>query len=214
MPPDASRFRRWLIGKLKVSRWSNATDTPLSELARQLGVQEDVLRAAQEDLDAERQAAGLPVAKLGRPTQAESGQCDHVQLKQWLPRELYEEWTAVAASKGLARATLFRSAVHAFLMQTRPPRHAPTSNWMVGGQVVHVPNQSPYALAVRVSLGAKEGLTRVALGLGCSEYALVRSIIMDTLTGQLRKIVILTSHTQMWQDPERYPGVQRWTSTS
>jgi hypothetical protein len=220
--PLETRFRRWLIDKLKVTRWASS-ETVNAELARRLGVQLEVLLAAQAELDQENRAAGRPLTQLGRPTIASSPAARKAQLTLQLPQVVYARWTTAARDRNLSRASLLRSAVHTFLLQPEPPYHPPTSGWVIDGVLQPLPWEPekaikgkgwwPYWVNASVTRGAKEALTRRARATGCSEFALLRSIMLDVMSGQLQHVIYLTSHTGMWDDPDKYLTMEpaAWT---
>lgn len=219
-PRPEQLFRRWLIDKLKVTRWTKA---PSVELARRLGVQVDVLLAAQQEMDQENRAAGRPLTRLGEPTVARPPRARKAQLTMQLPAEVHMRWQAVARARGLTSSSLLRSAVHTFLLQPEPPYHPPTSGWVVQGVVQSLPWSPqkgkgwwPYWVNTSLTRGAKEALTRRARVMGCSEFGLIRSIMLDVVEGQLGHLTYLTSFTGMWDDPEKYLTLEpaEWTRKS
>lgn len=217
---DEERFKRWLIDKLKTSRWPYSATLTVPELSKKLGVQPSVLLQAQLELDQERKAAGLPLVRLGDPARAQAVQAAQVTMQ--LPREVYEAWKASALNRGLTMASLLRSALHELLSRPAGTHHQPTSSWVLNGTAIPLPWKRehgtrgkvlwPYWVRCTVTRGAKQALTRRATSAGVTEFALLRALMLDVLSGHLSPAVYLTTLSGMWEDPERYVlEDQTWT---
>lgn len=207
---DEERFKRWLIDKLKISRWPYKLDLPLSELSQKLGVREEVLVQAQRELDDLRLSQGLPLAKLGHPLIKFGKSRVEARVEMPIPREIHEEWGAYAEARGLSRSALLRSVLHHFLSRPGPPHHPLVKAWIYRDKQLSLiyrhadEKQWPYWVRTSITEGASDALTLRAQSLGSSEFALVRAIMLDTLVGQLKDFKFLTGRTGMWDDPERY----------
>lgn len=204
---DEERFKRWLVDKLKVTRWPYPAATSLAELSRKLGVRPEVLLQAQAELDSERRHQGLPLTRLGDPSRR-SGRAQ-AQLTMQMPEEIHGRWAVESKRRGITAAVLFRSAVHRFLSFPDPPVHPTVSVWMVDGAACSLPWKPParwpFWVNAYITRGAKEALTRRARAYGCPEFALLRAIMLDTLAGHLdKKLIYLTTVDGMWDDPQRY----------
>ena len=207
---DEERFKRWLIDKLKISRWPYKQSLPLAELSQKLGVREEVLVQAQRELDDLRLSQGLPLTKLGQPLVKSGKTPVEARVEMPIPREIHEEWSAYAEARGLSRAALLRSVLHHFLSQPGKPHHPLVQGWIYRDRELPLiyryakESQWPYWLRTTVTEGASDALTLRAQAIGCPEFALVRAIVLDTLVGYLKDFKFLTGRAGMWDDPERY----------
>ncbi len=208
MGDDVARFRLWLIHKLTRSRWVRPTDEPIDETAVRIGVQPDVLRAAQAQLDAERKADGKPplIVGTGRVRRG-----PRKQLDLDMPQAVYEDYERYSSLRGLPGAVVLRSVVHTLLSGPDNPRWV-GRGWVYRGQ--HQPLDRyqeragkggwPWNVKADLSDGAFRALIIRAEQLGCTYTALARGAVIDLLEGRAPRLIIVTSSTAMWADESRY----------
>lgn len=207
---DVARFRRWLIHKLKRSRWAARRDESVEQTAKRIGVQPDVLREAQAELDAERQAEGKQPLILG------TGRVRRGPRKQVfvdMPQSIFEDYRQYCAIRGLPGAVVLRSVVHTLLSGPENPRWT-GRGWFYRGQPVRMGNYAevaaahggawPWNVKADVSDGAYRALIQRAEHLGCTYTALLRGALIELLEGRLTRLLIVTSSASMWADETRY----------
>ena len=209
-----TRFRRWLIDKLKQSRWARVKDETIEHLAERLGVHPDVLVVAQRELDQKRRAAGLRPVSLGehqRPHQVTSK-----KLVLEFPKAVYDDWKQLCDLRGIPPATMLRSLIHTLLSGPQNPTWT-RRGWTYHGlrypldKYSHEKKTSkkwPYATHTTVTHGASAALTMRAGAAGTTVTALMRGQLIDLLEGRLARLNIINSPGSMFDDEKRY-----WTGT-
>lgn len=214
MTEDYTRFRRWLIDKLKQSRWARMKGESIEHLGVRLGVQPDVLIVAQRELHRERRAAGLRPISLGehqRPHQVTSK-----KLLLLFPKAVYADWKQLCDLRGIKAATMLRSLIHTLLSGPRNPTW--TGRWWIyHGRRYPLDKHShhkrtskkwPYVTHTTVTHGAAAALTMRADGAGTTVTALMRGQVIDLLEGRLERLNIINAPGAMFDDEKRY-----WTGT-
>jgi len=198
------QFRRWLVDRLKESSWPT-TREPIEEVARQLGLQPDVLLQATAELAAAREQAGRgvrPAAGL-LPTPRR----DQPIIEMSVPKEIAAEWRGFCEARDLESNMLFRSLLHTYLSGSREPAWI-QKRWKYRGATykMHGTRRGkrwPHRIRSVVSQGALRALRRRAQRLGARPAAVLRGLVIDLLEGRFG-YVKMTDVSAMWDDPNRY----------
>lgn len=194
------RFRRWLIERIKDTRFSVRSGETLDELAQRLGVQAEVLRVAQAEKAAElarigRRQAGVSKRKVPSP-----------QFEIWCPEVIFEEIRDRTSRMGSTATELLRAITHTLLSGPDNP-YVLLRGWMYRGARYYMsppPGKVwPWKIPVAISHGADAALRRRADRLGTTKTALVRGALVDFLEGRLPGLHYVAV-SEMWQDPNRY----------
>lgn len=202
-----SRFRRWLVDKVKRSRWVTYNADTAESVARRIGVQPDVITQAQRELSDERQAAGKAPVLLGtgRPPRRRRRQID-VDM----PKDVHSDWLLYCKTRDLPGSVVIRSLIQTLLSGPENPRWL-GRQWRYRGRTLHLAGYKdyvqrgwPYNVKTDVSEGAARALTIRARALGCTPTALVRGAVIDLLEGHTKRLNIVTSSVAMWDDETRY----------
>jgi len=205
---DHARFRRWLIEKVKRSRWVTYPTDSLEAVARRVGVQPDVLVQAQAELSAERRSAGQRAVVLG------TGKTVHGRRKQIdldLPKALNDDWLAYCRARDLSSSVVLRSIIHTLLSGPENPGWTGRSWWYRGKthrlsnfKEVAAKGWWPYNAKTDVTPGAFRALVLRAQRLRCTYTGLVRGAIIDLLEGRTKRLNVVTVASEMWEDENRY----------
>jgi len=202
-----SRFRRWLIDKVKRSRWVTYNADTVEVVALRIGVQPYVITQAQRELADERTAAGkLPmVLGTGRTQRRKRRQID-VDM----PKTVHEDWLAYCKTRDLPGSVVIRSLVQTLLSGPDNPSWIGRS-WRYRGRMLTLTGSKqfltrgwPYNVKTDVSEGAARALAVRATNLGCTPTALVRGAVIDLLEGRTKRLNIVNSPDAMWDDETRY----------
>ena len=203
-----ARFRRWLIDKLKRSRWVSYSTDSLEAVARRVGVQPDVLVQAQAELTAERRSDGKKAIVLG------TGRAWHGRRKQIdldLPKAVNDDWLAYCRARDLSGSVVLRSIIHTLLSGPENPTWTGRTWWYRGKmhrlsnyKVVAAKGWWPYNAKTDVTPGAARALTLRAERIGCTYTGLVRGAIIDLLEGRTKRLNVVTVASAMWEDENRY----------
>lgn len=202
-----SRFRRWLIDKLKRSRWVTYSTDTTESVAKRIGVQPDVIVQAQRELAAERQAEGKAPMRLGTG-RTKRGRRRQIDVD--MPKEVHEDWILYCRTRDLPGSVVIRSLIHTLLSGPDNPTWI-SRRWRYRGRLLrlvgykeYVNRGWPYNVKTDVSEGAARALAVRARGLGCTLAALVRGAVIDLLEGRTKRLNIVSSSDAMWDDETRY----------
>jgi len=194
---DRTQFQRWLIERLKETRYAVFSGETLDELAERLGVQPAVLRTAQAEKAAELAQLGRQIPQRVRmPTSAPSP-----LLTVRCPKEVYDEITERARRMEIGAGELVRAIVHTLLSGPDNPWWL-LAGWMYEGKRITM-GQSRWKIQVRLSHGAVGALRTRADRLGTTATALARGAVIDYLEGRMAGVHFVAL-TEMWQDPNKY----------
>src|SRR5262249_47472285 len=107
-----SRFRRWLLDKVKRSRWVRYNADTVESVAQRIGVQPDVIVQAQRELAAERKADGKMPLVLGTGRTKRS---KRRQIDVDMPKAVHEDWLLYCRTRDLPGSVVIRSVIHTLL---------------------------------------------------------------------------------------------------
>jgi hypothetical protein len=199
---QVTSFRRWLIDRLKETRYRIFSGETMDELALRLGVQPDIVRTAQAEKARE-------MHMLGRERSRRNNFWPGTQTRKlpiWCPELVYDVLKRRAEAMRLTPVELTRAILQALLSGPDNPWWL-INGWMFQGKRMRMkrPNGEPWRWVINLtmSLGAYVALARRAERLGVSKTALVRGAIVDYLENRLVHIQILPV-SAMWQDANRY----------
>jgi hypothetical protein len=199
---DDTRFRRWLIDRLKETSYSIRSGETLETLAKRLGVRTEILRTAQAEKAQELLAMGRSPA-LALSSRARGRD---VQLTVHCPKNVYDAIRARAEDMGMTPAEIIRAITNTLLSGPDNP-YILHRSWLYQGvrQTVGPQNGKKWRLYfdVAMSVGAHVALKERAKRLETTKTALVRGAITDYLEGRMSG-VNFTPVTMMWQNPKRY----------
>lgn len=203
-----ARFRRWLIEKVKRSRWVTYPTDSLEAVALRIGVQPEVLVQAQHELTEERRSEGkLPIAiGSGHVVQDKRKQIDLD-----VPKAVFDDWTQYCQTRDLPSSVVLRSLIHTLLSGPENPTWT-GRGWWYRGKMHRLTNYAttgekgwwPYNAKTDVTPGAARALNIRAQSVGCPYTALVRGTMIDLLEGRTKRLNIITSASSMWEDESRY----------
>jgi hypothetical protein len=204
-PGHESVFRRWLVDKVKRSRWVTYASDDVETVAQRIGVQPDVLRQAQSELEAERQADGRPALVLGSSRLRPRKQ---PQLGVDMPKEVFEDWQLYCKTRDLPGGVIVRSLIHTLLSGPENPTWI-GRRWRYRGRTLKLTGYKyavgwPYKVKTKLSFGASRALALRAQSIGCNVAALIRGAVIDLLEGRTKRLNIITSADAMWEDENRY----------
>ena len=204
-PDGATTFRRWLVEKLKQSRWARSREDTVETMAVRIGVQPDLLEQAQRELDEEQRRQGRRKVHIGQPYQP---RVSRRKVEVQLPRRVHEDWVAYCGHRGLRPAVVLRSLVHRLLSGPQQP------SWLgrdcfYRGKTYSLEGYKrgqkwPYLAKTDVTQGANRALTRRAMVTGTTVAGLLRGVVLDLLEGRTRHLTVITSTNSMFDDENRY----------
>lgn len=202
-----SRFRRWLLDKVKRSRWVTHNADTVESVARRIGVQPDVIVQAQRELADERKAEGKIPMVLGT---GRTRRLKRRQIDVDMPKAVHEDWLLYCQTRDLPGSVVIRSVIHTLLSGPDNPswigRQCRYRGKMLPleGYGQFVKRGWPYNVKTDVSEGASRALAVRARNLGCTLTALVRGAVIDLLEGRTKRLNIVNSPDAMWDDETRY----------
>lgn len=208
-PDGAAKFRRWLVDRLKQTRWARIKGERIEATAERLLVHPDALRLAQRALDEERQRDGrVPVAVGSR----HRGRLRERIIEIAMPAEVHADWQAYCKQRQLSEYTILRSLAHALLLNPRNPTYLGRGwpyrkHWYrLDGhrQYRRRGEKWPWTAKTTTTMGASQALLRRASQAGVSVSALLRGAVLDLLERRTLQFQIVTAADQMWDDPDRY----------
>lgn len=207
-PEGHALFRRWLIEKLKRSRWVAIPGDSVERVSRRLGVHPEALAEAQAEFAEERRKEGKAPAALGTG-RAVQGRRKQIDLD--LPEVIQADWQRYCQLRDLSSSVLLRSVIHTLLSGPENPTWT-GKGWWYRGRMHRLSNYKkvaakgwwPHNAKTDLTPGAVRALTIRADTLGCSYTALVRGAMIDLLEGRTRRLNIVTSVATMWEDENRY----------
>lgn len=204
---DVADFRRWLVGKLAMSRWPVRKGDTDETMGLRLGVQPDVLAEARSVMqrvvakkgDGRTRRLGMPRAGDGKLARY------HVFLEP--PAEIYKEWCAYRDRRRLTNAVLLRSAVsHVLTLPAQPASlHSGRSAWVFRGQACAQENirEHKFRFKTNVSEATFRALGERAANTGTSPSAIARWAVTALLEGKLerqRPLWIVTSLDSLYRE--------------
>jgi len=200
-------FRRWLIDKLKRTRWARAEDTTREELAERLLVHPEALRLAQLELDKEREAMGLPMTRLG--THTPRGIRKRIEIA--FPVDIHADWVSYCALRQVSSSLVLRSLVHTLLLTPHPPMWTGRGWWyrgrkrkMDGFSGVYRNKKWPHCEGTDITVGAFHALVKRATERGATPTGYLRGGVIELLEGRMHRLTIISSPEEMWDDPNKY----------
>lgn len=191
------RFRRWLIDRLKETRFSIFDGYDVRKLAERLGVQTSVLRLAQSEKADELLAAGRKYSGVER-TQSRTS----VQISIWMPPLIREDLELRAQRMQCTAAEITRAIAHTLLSGPDNPVVL-GRQWWYHGESHPWKRDNAARIDTTVSNGARAALDLRAQRLGTTATAIMRGAIADYLEYRMEEIYFLPA-LQMWEDPSRY----------
>ena len=197
---DESRFRDWLVHRVKHSRWTARNCPDLDAVAWRIGVQADVLVDAQAALDAEQRAAGRTPVQIGKRLQVQKQTGFSIDL----PPIVYEDLRAYCKLRQLAITVVMRSLITKLLTGTAQPQWLGRGWYYKGNHYPAARQGERHPVRADVTSGATEALGRRAVVCGVSVSALLRGMVIDLLEGRISRMVIVNSLTQMPDDASKY----------
>src|SRR5258706_12477403 len=135
MPDEGeSRFRRWLVDKVKRARWVTYTADTVDAVARRIGVQADVITQAQRELSEERRAEGkvLSVLGTGRTQRRKKRQVDID-----MPKDVHHDWLLYCKTRDLPGSVVIRSLIQTLLSGPENPQWI-GRQWRDRARTVHL----------------------------------------------------------------------------
>jgi len=200
-PRGESRFRRWLIDRLKETSFAVYKGELVVDVARRLGVSVDVLKMAQAEKTTELQQMGRTPTNLGG-----RGHERGYALMLRCPPEARKEIHELARRMGARSSELIRGVTQTLLSGPDNPQWL-GRHWIWHGKHILLrPVEGkgwPWFVDVYISRGAAAALQRRAERLGTNKTALIRSATVDFLEGRMTGIQLLPT-AEMWNDPNRY----------
>lgn len=201
----AVRFRRWLIDKLKASRWARTSDEALSAMAKRIGVQPDLLAQAQRELDEDAKRRGRRRTQIGAPNRLR-GKRRKVEVQ--LPERIYEDWVAYGKHRGMAPSLVLRGLIHDLLSGPRQPTKLERTcfyrgkKYQLTGYKYGV--KWPFMAKTDVTEGAARALTLRAAATGTTVAGLLRGLVLDLLEGRVKRVTVISGANAMFDDETRY----------
>lgn len=203
--PDVILFRRWLVDRLKASRWPRDDSATYEEMGRLIGVQPDVLEQAQQELIEEAKSKGRRAPLLGSPNR----RVDRFHsVEVLLPKIVHEDWEAYCKRRNLTSADVLRSLVNELLTGPKQPSWINRRCWYRGS--LHTLAGSVYGkkwpcfAKTYISGGASRALSQRAQATGTSAAALMRGMVVDLLEGRIKRLTIITEIGSMFDDESKY----------
>lgn len=196
-------FRRWLVEKLKQTRWVKKPEETYEELARRLWVAPEALIEAQKALDRDRRRVGRELIEIGtrRQLARQHGELYDVAM----PERVYVDWDAYCKQRRTQPSCILRSlVVHSLARKTRPAWVA--QQWRYRGQVLKVPYNTKCVARTRIPLGVRQALLRKSEAWGMSMAALVRTEVVELLEGKLTRLPLIMTVRELSDDPDSYLG--------
>lgn len=195
MPTGSEAFRRWLIDRIKQTRFSVLRNEPVNELALQMGVTPEVLQRAQAEKAQE-------LAALGRRFVGKQWRGTERKLNLWCPARIRKDIEERATRMELTSAELVRGVVRTLLSGPDNPVLL-LPHWAYDGAVYLWSNKERHDVVVRLSYGAYTALRLRAQKFHATPLALVRAAVVDYLEGRMTGAYFVSS-SEMWEDPNRY----------
>src|SRR5258706_11681447 len=163
MPDEGeSRFRRWLVDKVKRARWVTYTADTVDAVARRIGVQADVITQAQRELSEERRAEGkvLSVLGTGRTQRRKKRQVDID-----MPKDVHHDWLLYCKTRDLPGSVVIRSLIQTLLSGPENPQWI-GRQWRYPARMLHLKGYKEenregwaYKLKNEVAQGAARAVT-------------------------------------------------------
>lgn len=204
MKPKTSLFRAWLVDRVSDARLYKRQGQSLTERARYLGVQPDVLEEADQLRRRKLEEAGRPGSRRAVHTDQYDGYTRMVAVH--LPMEIRVPLDAVCATRQIDFADLARAVVQTVLSGPNNPSYC-GKGWMYKGKKLPPVRKAGLPRATlrkfAISVGADIALAERAARLGVSKTGLVRGGLIDVVEGRMKRL-IYTDTLSMWNDPKRY----------
>lgn len=207
--PQVSKFREWLVDRVKESGWVGYSGEDDEQLSSRLGVRPEVLVEARNSLADEYRREGREPLDVGTRRRRQFPAQPRYEVV--LPKVVHKDWLVYCRARQLDESTVLRSIVHYLL--SRPQNPGPiTYRWWYRGRCYRVCKERGgrkktgkfiTSVEARITNGARAALTRRARSLNVHPSALVRAVMMDLLEGRLKSLPVVNID-QMWDDPNRY----------
>jgi len=211
--PGEAQFRKWLIAKLKQSRWGNYRGESIETLAERLGLHPSVLVDAQAELNDDRKAAGRLPTTLGAPHRRPITRAVAMaEIDLPFAEPVYRDWAEYCRLRDLTESVLLRSLIAVLLLGPSNPRWVGRT-WLYHGHVLKLEGYGrcmeehrkwPWCVQTEIPHGAMRALTMRATALGTTATAMARGMVLELLEGRLTQLFIVPTPTQMWDDENRY----------
>jgi hypothetical protein len=209
--PQVSKFRLWLILRLKETSWVRFQDDTIFDVSKRIGVREDLLLEAKRSFEEDCRRRGKTPhqpSPFDWDEGVRTGKTRKVEVV--LPREVYLDWKANPMVRNLPPRAMLRSLVHKLLMSPRQPSHVscrciyrgkplPVSSARHNGRG-HLEN----SVETTLSVGAYAALRLRSQHFNCTISALLRGVILDFLQGKTRDVTPVYSALDMWDNPNMY----------
>lgn len=204
---DVTDFRRWLVGKLAMSRWPVRRGDTDETMGRRLGVQPDVLAEARLVMqrvmakkgDGRTRRLGMPRAGDGKLPR------HHIFLEP--PRAVHADWCAYCTRRRLTTAVVLRSAIaHVLTLPAQPASlHSGRAAWRYRGQFQGQDNIRNHEFRIKTNLSEAmfRALGERAAATGVTPSAIARWAVTALLEGALertRPLWIVTSLDTLYRE--------------
>jgi len=205
------RFRKWLVERVAASRWGvvSASDDDVEVMAREIGVQPDVLLEARVQALRERVRAGRV-----QPMGDKKAHSQHYQFELLMPEEVFRAWKHEAQRRGVDGSALLRSLIHSYLLGTWQPTEVPKRWVWCGRGYTVVPREwkaahgsrYPFRERCLIPPGAQRALVRRGRELGTTPSAIVRALVLNAIDGLWAGpgTITIVDCTGMYDDEDRY----------
>jgi len=202
----AARFRRWLVDKLKASRWPRSTNDSIVKMAKLIGVRPEVLEQAQQELDEEAKQGGRRRCQVGAPNRMRGVKRRKVEVQ--LPKRVYDDWISYCTLRQLPSPLVLRGLVHDLLTGPRQPTKMERKCYYRGRTYAltgyRYGTKWPYVAKTDVTEGAARALILRATASSTTTAALLRGLVLDLLEGRVQKVTVISSSSAMFDDETRY----------
>jgi hypothetical protein len=188
---DVTDFRRWLVGKVAITRWPVRKGDTDETMGKRLGVQPDVLAEARSVMQrtAPRTYDGR-ARKLGMP-RAGDGKAARFQMFLEPPEEVYRDWCAYRDRRQLTNAILLRSVIgHMLTLSSQPTSlHSGKRAWRYKGHWSQQANIRAHAYRMKTYLDEPtyRALMLRAEKTSVAAAALARWAVVSLLEGKLER---------------------------
>jgi hypothetical protein len=178
-------------------------DEDVDRIAKQIGVDPDLLLEVRVRARIERHSIGLKSAALAKEKLVGIRQ-RVAQINVFMPATVHEAWKIECDFRGIDSTLLIRSMLHEYLLGEREP--APMVAWVWRDQAYRMGDQAKRMQHVEraaVPHGARRALARRAERLGVPSLAIIRALIVEALDGGHRHVPLVES-SMMFDDETRY----------
>lgn len=198
LPPEEA-FRKWLVRRVKLSRWVTLVRETDEDLAARIGIQPDVLRDARAELRQDQAARGLPQREVGGRRTFAPGELQEFFMN--VPPAVKADVTAFCALRSVTNGTLLRSVVNLALTDRTKPEKI--RNWTYRGVREPYSRKWPGILTT-LPQGTLRALQDVANSRKTRPTAILRSILIDLLEGRVQRLKLVPTAEDMLSNPDLY----------